>query len=273
MAAIGTVHLNTHNPDKLTTYYTERIGLQHLGTADGITQLGVGNHTLLALHHTPDAPHAPRTAGLFHFALLVPTRADLGAVLQHLIASNTRLSGASDHAVSEALYLTDPEGNGIEIYRDRPREDWYDGDRFLLTTVALDADGVLADASDRPWSGLPDGTTMGHVHLHVADITDAEAFYTDVLDMDIMMNVGSASFISYDGYHHHLGVNIWGGRKPAQPGARGLRHWELHLAPNEYDKVLSRLADANWPVEHTSNGISVSDPSGVHVAIHNPADT
>jgi catechol 2,3-dioxygenase len=168
---------------------------------------------------------------LYHFALLVPTRFDLALVLKQFAEMRTPLQGMSDHLVSEALYLADPEGNGIEIYADRPRSAWYRDGEFQLDTIALDIDDLFGELAGRDltWNGIASGTVVGHMHLHVGSVRQAEQFYTTILGMDTMMNMGSASFISYDGYHHHLGINTWAGSAMTPDDALGLDHWELKL--------------------------------------------
>jgi catechol 2,3-dioxygenase len=149
------------------------------------------------------------------------------------------LQGASDHLVSEAIYLADPEGNGIEIYRDRPREAWYKNGQMQMATLPMDAEGVLSEAADgAAWDGLPAGTRMGHIHLHVANVQQAAAYYQQTLGMDLMFDVGSAAFLSYDGYHHHVGINIWGVRGLAPDDALGLKDFDLHVSAETHAQII-----------------------------------
>ncbi|MEL6525843.1 MAG: VOC family protein, partial [Chloroflexota bacterium] len=187
---IGTVYLNVRQLQPILDWYQARLGLQIHWQEGKRAALGAGEHDLLVLTETPDYTRSRQHTGLFHFALLVPDRVQLAKSLTHLAQMQTQLQGMSDHAVSEALYLADPEGNGIEIYRDRPREAWYDKDsNFLLTTMHLDVADLLAELETaNTWQGLPTGTIMGHIHLHVSDIPSAETVYTKHLGMDVMLN-------------------------------------------------------------------------------------
>jgi catechol 2,3-dioxygenase len=227
---IGRVRLRVGDVDRVRSYYENTIGLQ----AHGLS-LDVDATPLIELIDDPDAPPAPPgSTGLFHLALLVPDRGSLAQAVRRVVQSGERFTGASDHFVSEALYLRDPEGNGIEIYRDRPRSEWeYGPDGELrMGTVALDVDGVMGELPGGEDPGMPDGTRMGHVHLHVADLDAAEAFYAGRLGLDVTVrSYPGALFLSSDGYHHHIGLNTWqgGGAPPPPPGSRGLEDFELLL--------------------------------------------
>lgn len=195
--------------------YYERLGLEIVRDerAEGRVGLGAGGHELLALRHTPDARSRPRhTAGLFHFAILLPDEAALGTFLSHSMGGGgTHIDGASDHLVSQALYLNDPEGNGIEVYADRPREQWpmHDG-KPTMDTLPLKAEALLAKAGD--FHGLPAGTILGHMHLNVSDLDESIAYYEQTFGLDLKANLyNQAGFVSWDGYHHHLGLNTWSG--------------------------------------------------------------
>ena len=255
-ARIGTVHLNVADQNKLINFYENTIGLQ-LHRKDGdIAYMGVGEDDLLALHHTPDYKRYRNATGLYHFALLLPTRRDLALVLQHFAGTQTRLQGLSDHIVSEAIYLADPEGNGIEVYWDKPRQEWFDdNNQMQLATIPLNVNSLMSELDETSsFTGLPKGTIMGHIHLHVNSVEETEAFYTQKLGMDTMFNIGSAAFIAYDGYHHHIGLNIWGGRALAPDDALGLRHYVLYA-------------------DDTSLGDTISDPANNHIILvqHEPA--
>lgn len=228
---IGRVRLRVADLDRVRAFYERAIGLRTLAANGGTAVLGA-DEPLVELVGDPDAPPAPPgSTGLFHLALLVPDRAELARAVQRVLAAGVRFSGASDHFVSEALYLSDPEGNGIELYRDRPREQWErePNGELRMGTVALDLRGVMAElpAGDDP--GMPDGTTMGHVHLHVSDLGEAEAFYTGRLGLDVTVrSYPGALFVSHGGYHHHIGLNTWQGPGgPPPPGSRGLIDYEL----------------------------------------------
>ncbi len=209
------------------------MGLRRIDSGHGVARLGSDGTPVVELDHRADAPpRPPGTTGLFHLAILVPNRAALAAALARAVRAGGRISGASDHLVSEALYLNDPEGNGIEIYRDRPRAEWErDGGEIRMSTLPLDVDGLLGEMrEDEPESGMPDGTRIGHVHLNVADLDAAERFYSGVLGFDVTVRgYPGALFLSTGGYHHHIGVNTWAGPgAPAPPaGSRGLEWFEL----------------------------------------------
>lgn len=241
---IGTVRLNVADLELMLRFYENIIGLRVLDHAAASATLGVGETPLLELAHTPERKRYQGTTGLYHFAILVPTRRDLALSFRHLLQQQVRLQGASDHMVSEAVYLADPEGNGIEIYRDRPRADWYRNGQFQMSTLPMDAEGVLNELyrDPSPWQGLPAGTVMGHIHLHVADVREAATWYQERLGMEMMLDVGSAAFLSYDGYHHHIGINNWGVRSAAPDDALGLEDFDLHLAPERYASVTAGAA-------------------------------
>ena len=233
---IGRVRLRVADLERVRSYYERTVGLR----ADGLS-LGV-DAPLIELIDDPDAPPPPAgSTGLFHLAILVPDRPSLAHAIRRVVASGERFTGASDHFVSEALYLRDPEGNGIEIYRDRPRSEWeYGPDGELrMGTVALDVDSVLASAPDEAVNGMPEGTRIGHVHLHVADLGAAESFYVGDLGLDVTVSsYPGALFLSHAGYHHHIGLNTWQGEgaPPPPPGSRGLEDFEL-LLPSGDDSV------------------------------------
>ena len=225
---MGRVELSVSDLERSLDYYRGTIGLALLASADGTATLGAGGTELLRLVEEPGATPARGYSGLFHFALLLPDRASLGRWLAHASRERVRLTGASDHTVSEALYLRDPDSHGIEIYADRPREQWEGRVGQLMGTRPLDLDDVAAAATDEQrasFDGLPDGTTMGHVHLCVADVDDAVRFYRDELGFDVVAQLGEeAAFLSAGGYHHHLGANTWEtrGAPPAPPGTARL---------------------------------------------------
>ncbi len=243
------------------------IGLELLERANGRAALGVPGRPLLELEARPGGRRDPDAADLFHFALLVPSRAALGQQLQHFIDTDTSLTGASERFVSEALYLRDPDGHGIEVYRDRPREQWYEGDRFLLGTAQMDVQGVLEAGRTAPgqWHGIDPGTVMGHVHLETTDIALSKGFYVDTLGLDVTMDMAQASFMSVGGYHHHLAVNTWGRR--TRPEARdgdaiALLRYEIRLPDTE---ALGRLAAAQGQDAPQGGELDVDDPTGIRV--------
>ena len=275
--SMGPVRLTVANPDGVRDFYRDAIGLSELQPEDGIVRLGTdgdSGEAIVELAGDPDAPPRPRgTSGLFHLAILVPSRADLARALQRVAEAGWRLSGASDHLVSEALYLSDPEGNGIELYRDRPREEWPVRDGVLqMDTLPLDLDGVLGELRrEDAGGGMPDGTRIGHVHLNVGDLAAAEAFYSGALGFDVTVRgYPGALFVSAGGYHHHLGLNTWAGEgaPPAPEGSRGLRQFEIVLPSGEaLAAEVDRLRVAGFEPEEDEGGARATDPSGNRVLL------
>jgi catechol 2,3-dioxygenase len=264
-AAIGEVHLTISDLDRSLQFYQAHLGFTVHQRGDGTARLGAGGRDLLVLVQSKSAPRVHRTTGLYHFAILVPSRAALARALRRLVGTDTRLQGAADHGVSEALYLADPDGNGIEVYRDRPRAEWpfVDGE-LRMGADPLDLDALLEE-SDRA-DGLDHGTTIGHVHLHVSHLEETERFYVDVLGFALMQRYGSSAlFVAAGGYHHHIGLNTWVGiGAPAPPpGAIGLRHFVVRLPDGRaVDAVTDRLRAADVPVETIDRGVLLHDPSG-----------
>ncbi|MFN8174988.1 MAG: VOC family protein [Solirubrobacteraceae bacterium] len=266
--SIGAVALTVSDLETVEAFYRETIGLQAgERTEDGVLLGAVPGRPLVELVSSPGAaPRPPRTTGLFHLALLVPGRAALGGALHRLAAHGARLSGASDHLVSEALYLADPEGNGIEIYRDRPREEWQrEGDGIRMATLPLDLEGVLAAAGETPEAIEPQ-TVIGHVHLNVADLEASERFYAGMLGFDVTSRgYPGALFVSAGGYHHHVGLNTWNGAgaPPAPAGARGLASFEIRVPENGGAAAIAeRLRASGAPVDDTDGALLTTDPSG-----------
>jgi catechol 2,3-dioxygenase len=266
---VGAVDLTVADLDGSVAYYERAIGLRVRERTDGLARLGAGAGDLLVLHEQAGARPVHGHAGLFHFALRVPAREDLGRWLAHAVRDRVTLAGASDHLVSEALYLRDPDHHGIEIYRDRPRDVWpRDGARIRMATLPLDLEDLAASggAPDPGWEGLAAGTVMGHVHLHVADIADTERFYSGVLGLDVSAHLGDeATFLSAGGYHHHVGGNVWAGRGVTQPppGSARLRHFTLVLPDAaERDRVAGRVADSGQAPLPVGDALRVLDPAG-----------
>lgn len=236
--SISRVALTVRDLDRVGDFYQRAIGLDRIAGDAGTLLLGEGDLPLLELRRDPAARAYPNAAGLFHTAFLLPSRGDLGGWLHHAERLGLRLDGASDHLVSEALYLRDPEGNGIEIYADRPRSEWQtDGTHVRMATVALDLPDLLDAARD--WTRAPTGTVIGHVHLQVGEIAAAEAFYHETLRLDIAERMPSASFYATGGYHHHLATNVWHSRGagPRSPDSTGLAEVVLSAAPDRADML------------------------------------
>lgn len=263
-ARVGMVTLKVGDLQRMTTFYKDIIGMTVRQREDDRVTLGAGETDLLTLQAAPGSRRVTNTTGLYHFAILVPSRFDLARSIKQLAETQTPLQGMSDHVVSEAIYLADPEGNGIEIYRDRPRSAWYRDGEFQLATLPIDLDGVINELAGKnvEWTGLHDDTVIGHIHLHVSSIPEAEGFYRDLLGCDVMVNIGSATFLSYDGYHHHIGANIWSGHTPPPPDALGLDHYVLDVGgADRLDGILARLDEAGVTVEQEEGGYVVRDPS------------
>jgi catechol 2,3-dioxygenase len=275
--SMGAVRLTVGDIDRVRDFYRDAIGLSELENSEGIIRLGTGDSAdgaLVELVGDPDAPPRPRgTSGLFHLAILVPGRPDLARALQRIAEAGWRLSGASDHLVSEALYTSDPEGNGIELYRDRPRDEWPVRDGVLqMDTLPLDLDGVLGELRrEDANAGMPPGTRIGHVHLNIGDLAAAEAFYSGALGFDVTVRgYPGALFVSAGGYHHHLGLNTWAGEgaPPPPAGSRGLREFEIVLP--SADAVAAeedRLREAGFEPEREDQRVRTTDPSGNSVVL------
>jgi catechol 2,3-dioxygenase len=271
---MGPVHLTVADLERSLAYYRDAVGLDVREREGGRASLGAGNQELLALVEEPGARPAPRHTGLFHFALLVPERADLARWLAHAARERVPLAGMSDHYVSEAVYIGDPDGHGIEIYADRPREVWAGRVMARMTTEPLDVNGLLAELDDpatAPFDGLAAGTVMGHVHLQVASTEDAVVFYRDVLGFEVMAElVPSAAFFGAGGYHHHVGANTWRtrGATPPPSGSAALRHATIVLpSSSERNRVAARVADAGQDPEAVDEGIRIRDPSGIALVL------
>jgi catechol 2,3-dioxygenase len=268
---LGAVHLTVADLDRSVEYYEREIGLALRERGAGQAALGTGGEDLLVLAEEPGAKPADGFSGLYHFALLVPDRADLARWLAHAARDRVQLVGMSDHFVSEALYLRDPDHHGIEIYADRPRELWEGQVWQRMTSLPLDTDdlvSVLDDPTSTPFDGLPRGTVMGHVHLRVAEIAPTVAFYGDALGFALMAQLGAhAAFLSAGGYHHHIGANTWesAGAGQAPAGYASLRHATVVLpSADTRDALVERAGGA---VEAIDGSPVVRDPSGNRLAL------
>ncbi len=271
---LGPVALVVSDLARALQFYADTLGLKTLRRQGDTVSLGAEDSApLVVLKEEPGARPKPRhSTGLYHFAILLPSRVDLARVLRRFAERRYPLQGASDHGVSEALYLGDPDGNGIEIYSDRPQEDWpWQDGQLKMGTEALDVDGLLG-LDDGYWHGIPQGTRIGHVHLHVADLGQAQSFYCDALGFDLIQRYGqSALFLSAGGYHHHIGLNTWAGvgAPPPPQDAVGLRHFTVHLPDErELERVARRLEAAGVSMPRTdgvgkaAGAFMVNDPSG-----------
>ncbi|EAE8346359.1 VOC family protein [Listeria monocytogenes] len=267
---LGEVVLNVGHLKEMAGFYQEVIGLKLLEENERMVRLGVSgsDEALLVLKKIDNAvvPEIPRI-GLFHTAFLLPTRESLADVLLHLAKSGYPIDGAGDHAYSEALYLHDIEGNGIEIYADRPKAEWMrDGDGNLpMVTEQVDVDSLLQIATDEPFTGMPSGTIIGHVHLQVADADKAEQFYTEALGMNLTTAIPSARFFASGDYHHHIGSNVWAGRnlETLQENEIGLA-WFTIITPDK-DAITASLEEQGYDVKHFESTISVTDSNGIKI--------
>lgn len=266
--SIGAVHLTIADLDASIRFYESHLGFVVHRREEGTATLGPdGGTDLLVLTQCERAPRVRGTTGLYHFAVLVPSRADLGRALRRLVETETVMQGAADHGVSEALYLADVDGNGIEIYRDRPRAEWprVNG-QLRMGADAIDFEDLLSAADAASGARLSPDTRMGHVHLHVSRLDDAQRFYVDVLGFELMQRYGpSALFVAAGGYHHHIGLNTWAGvgAPPPPPGAIGLKHFDVRLPDAAaLDAVVARLDTARIPTDRDAGGVLVRDPAG-----------
>jgi catechol 2,3-dioxygenase len=254
-AHMGLVELSVSDLDRSLAYWQDVVGLRVLSRENGTAELGV-DEPLVRFVEEPGATSAQGYTGLFHVALLVPDRASLGRFLAHAVRERIELTGLSDHVVSEAIYLRDPDYHGIEIYADRPRETYEGRVAQTMTTIPLDTDSLLAEAGDADFDGLPEGTTVGHVHLTVDDVDEMVGFYHDKLGMGVTAHRpgGMAAFLSAGGYHHHVGGNTWetrGAEHAPEGTARLLRFTIVLPDDDEVQRVAERIG-----------GTEVSDPAG-----------
>ncbi|WP_379153400.1 VOC family protein [Paenibacillus sp. sgz5001063] len=272
---IGLVQIRVSNLERSLDFYQNVVGLKVLRQIGREAEMTADGHSvLLILREIENARVLRRNsvAGLYHFAILVPDRPSLGLVLRNLIDSEIQV-GQGDHLVSEALYIEDPDHNGIEIYRDRPKDTWkYEANgHVVMTTDPVDVDGLLAASEGLEWTGLPAGTVIGHVHFHVGDLGEAKRFYVDTLGFEQTAEYGDAAmFISAGGYHHHMGLNVWAGQgAPAAPAdAAGIDYFTLLLpSVQERDAVEGRVRSAGYRVDVTDGIVTVTDPWNIGIKL------
>ena len=270
---IGAVALNVRELDRVAGYYRDLLGLSELARTAGTVQLGVGNTMLLQLDHRPDAKaDDPREAGLYHTAFLMPTRADLARWVKRIAAARVPVTGASDHGVSEAIYLDDPEGNGVEVYADRPPETWNWQDGLVaMPTERLDVADLVGAADRRPdYSEAPTGLRIGHIHLRVGDLDAAERFYQGDIGLAPTRRRGGAVFMSSARYHHHVAANVWhsqgAGRR--DESRAGLAWFSIEANDGAtLDTLAARLRAAGAPLMAASAGLETSDPWGTRIRL------
>ncbi|MCL7465323.1 VOC family protein [Phaeovulum sp. NW3] len=269
---IGTVRLQVRDLETVSGFYQQVLGLVPLETGNTRAVLGTAGVPLLELSGDPDlTPLDPRQAGLFHTAFLMPTRSDLAHWVTHVAAARVPLQGASDHIVSEAFYLADPEGNGIEVYADRPVARWHDKNgKIKMSTDPLDLQDLLQDAKGTRWSGFPEGGCIGHVHLQVGDTSDADHFYRDVLGFDIAARYPGASFYGSGGYHHQLAGNIWNSRRAGKRPTRmaGLDTVEIIVREaSDLASIAARAESAGFESATHADGLTLHDPWGTAITL------
>lgn len=274
---IGHVHLKVADLNRSLAFYRDLLGLQEVGR-DGLTAFLAARSdgpVLIVLTQWPEAqPKPPRTTGLYHVAIRLPNRQALARVFKRLVDHRWPFHGFSDHKVSEAIYLPDPDDNGLELYRDRPREQWpWRSGQVAMRTDPLDVQALLAEAAadPEPWSGIHPDTDIGHVHLHVRDLDEAEAFYHGLLGFDVTQrDYPGARFFAAGGYHHHLGTNIWAGAgaPPPPPNAVGLHHFSVCLEDQAaFDRLVRHLRDAGVSAVRQDGLLRLQDPSGNNVVV------
>jgi catechol 2,3-dioxygenase len=271
---LGAVHLTVTDLRDSLAFYETVIGMQVRRRDAQTAALGAGAEDLLVLHEDREAKRAGRHAGLYHVALLFPTREELARVAIRLAVTRVPIQGASNHGTHEAIYLPDPDGNGLELAADFPRGQWPDissPEGYAGGPAPLDLDALLATvAGEDAARHAADGLTVGHVHLHVSDLDAATRFYRDGLGFEVMTDLGSAVFVSAGGYHHHVGFNVWRGRgvPPVPAGAVGMRHWTLVVAgAGELAAVQARLEALGAEVEPREDGVLARDPAGNAVLV------
>jgi catechol 2,3-dioxygenase len=269
---IGAVHLHASQPSTLAAFYQHTLGMDLLGSAGETLLLGVSGQPMLGIHPANQPPFSGRHTGLYHMALLYPSRLALARAYRRLVNFRTRLQGASDHGVSESIYLADPENNGIELYSDRKPNDWPRGPdgTLQMVTSTLDLEELLSEdnaATSRPH--VDPRTCIGHIHLNVVNLKECERFYTDILGFEVTQRYSnSAVFVSTGGYHHHLALNTWQGTRAVQPpqGVPGLAWFEIYGAP--ISAIRHRLEASGWEIEEfPASGLFVRDPAGIGVLL------
>ena len=271
---LGAVELTVTDLDRAIPFYTDVIGLTLREREGTLAALGAGEEDLVVLHEHRSARPPGRHAGLYHFALLFPTREELARAGRRIAELRVPIDGASDHGTHEAIYLPDPDGIGIELAADRPRERWPMRDGRVVFAGGphpLDVPGLFATISgEEPSPRAGSGLRMGHVHLHVGDLEASTRFYRDGLGFEVMADMGSAVFVSAARYHHHVGFNLWrgAGAAPAPANAVGLRHWTLHTADAaEHDAVARRLEAIGAAVSERDGALLAGDPAGIAVLV------
>jgi catechol 2,3-dioxygenase len=269
-ASIGRVSLRVRDLARSLDFYVRGLGFTVLGQTETTAVLGaVRGRVLIELHADPVATEKPRmTAGLYHFAILVPSRQDLANTLARLVTAGYGLTGASDHLVSEAIYLDDPDGLGIEIYRDRERSAWeHDGNHVVMDVLGLDLQKLIDEATYPVPPQIAPGTVIGHVHLHVGSLAKAKEFYVDGLGFADTASLPGALFVAAGGYHHHLGLNTWA-RSPESPNAAKLLEYEIVLPnPDAARSLADHLREVQISSEAAPDSLVLDDPFGNRIVV------
>ncbi|MCA1029674.1 VOC family protein [Bacillus timonensis] len=263
------VHINVTDIQRSLSFYQDIIGFQILSQSDDQAILSADGLSPLLTIQQPKAlePKQNRTTGLYHFALLLPTRHDLATFIQHIAKKRYRIQGGSHHGISEALYLADPDGNGIEVYADTPTSTWrWEDDRLALQSEPLDIEELLQVAKGQQWNGLPTDTIMGHIHLHVANLDEVDKFYQQGLGFTLVSQLSKqAHFYATGNYHHHIGVNVWNGVGAPKPSENsvGLVYYDV-VFPSEQkrEKMINNLKALGYPVREDAQQHFTEDPSG-----------
>jgi len=268
---LGPVHLTVTDLDRSVTWYQDALGLRLHRREDALAAMGAGEDDVIVLHEEPGARPAGRHAGLYHYALLYPSREELARAALRLSATRTPIDGASDHETHEAIYLPDPDGNGIELAADRPRDAWPQHLGYAAGPRPLDFPALMQTiAGEQPTRHVEPGLRVGHLHLHVGDTRRGLAFYRDALGFELKADLGSAEFVSAGGYHHHLGFNVWKGQgvPPVPADVVGLRHWTVVLEHGaQVDEVRGRLGAAGIAVDAVDGGFAVRDPWNIELHV------
>jgi catechol 2,3-dioxygenase len=270
---VAAVALTARDLDRLCAFYSHLLGLAVLDHGASFARLGVAGIPLLHLEHRPQAaPDDAREAGLYHTAFLMPTRGDLARWILHMARGRVAITGASDHGVSEAIYLDDPEGNGIEVYHDRPSQTWaWTGDQVRMVTEPLDIEDIVRQVEPGvPYPAAPEGLRIGHVHLRVGDVAQAETFYRDALGLEVTRRRHGATFMSTGRYHHHIAGNVWhsAGAGRRNPDRAGLAWVALEAADaSTFDATAARLRQAGMPAAAVHGAIESADPWGTRIRL------
>jgi catechol 2,3-dioxygenase len=265
---LGHVTLSVANLERSVDFYESVIGMARIDVHDGVARLGAGNKTLLVLKEKPGAvPQPTFSTGLYHMAILQPERKNLADTIVHLAEMQYPLQGYADHLVSEAFYLNDPDGHGLELYWDRPQEAWeWENGSVKMASLPIDMDNFFAEATGQPWKGLADGTTIGHVHLRVGNVDQSVRFYCDILGFDKVAVWSGAGFISAGGYHHHIGMNTWQSRGAPQPPANAVKLEEFIIQipdVEERKRIQKRLDTAGIAFHLEGDDLLTQDPWGI----------